>query len=388
MVPRVEECVSRPTDDLKCDGEGAFRRAMELLRCDPSDFDAWSLDRRLAHFQPRLEDAAAGKSSSARRTQPVEPEVARDVLVSVLEARRELMDGELAALIRALSGVRDGVEGLRNLSPQTLIERAPGALSRCLLFGRVLISKIRGPMWLPQEWHIDDVESESSRLRRFVTGATIPLSRAPLEASIVRRRTGIVVQSPSSDRRTFKALIAVAGSAGYIAAPIMIQGRAVGMVHADRPSDGRTVTFDDLAKLEMMVEHLSIAFETSILCARAAKQRAEIAQMCAKMTVALGNTCSPESQSNAEVTPAVGIPRPATSMTAQWKVGALTPRECEVLAQMATGATNGQIAQSLYISEETVKSHLKAISRKLHTSSRAAAVARYGSAPRPIGAAP
>ena len=388
MVPRVEECASRPPDDLTCDGERAFVRAMELLRCDPSDFDTWSLDRRLAHFQPRLEEAAAGNPSSARRAQPVEPEVVRDVLVSVLEARSELMDRELVVLIRALSGVRDGMEELRNLAPQTLIERAPGALSRSLSFGRVLISKIRGPVWLPQEWHIDDVESESNRLLQFVMGATIPLSRAPLEASIVRRRTGIVVQSPSSDRRTFKALMAVAGSVGYIAAPIMIQGRAVGMVHADRPSDGRTVTFDDLAKLETMVEHVSIAFEISIISARAAQQRAEIAQMCAKMTVALGDTCSPESRSDAQVAPVVGIRRPAGSMPAQRGVGALTPREREVLAQMATGATNGQIAQSLYISEETVKSHLKTISRKLHTSSRAAAVARYGSTPRPIGAAP
>jgi DNA-binding CsgD family transcriptional regulator len=56
----------------------------------------------------------------------------------------------------------------------------------------------------------------------------------------------------------------------------------------------------------------------------------------------------------------------------------LTAREREIMAHVATGATNGQIARCLVISEGTVKSHLKHIAKKLNTSSRAAAVAVYG----------
>jgi DNA-binding CsgD family transcriptional regulator len=48
------------------------------------------------------------------------------------------------------------------------------------------------------------------------------------------------------------------------------------------------------------------------------------------------------------------------------------------MSHVATGATNGQIARCLVISEGTVKSHLKHIAKKLNTSSRAAAVAIYG----------
>jgi DNA-binding NarL/FixJ family response regulator len=48
----------------------------------------------------------------------------------------------------------------------------------------------------------------------------------------------------------------------------------------------------------------------------------------------------------------------------------LTPREEEVLKLLATGETNRQIARRLSVSEETVKSHVAAIFRKLAVSDR------------------
>ncbi len=52
----------------------------------------------------------------------------------------------------------------------------------------------------------------------------------------------------------------------------------------------------------------------------------------------------------------------------------ITHREHEVLRLIATGATNRQIAQSLTISKETVKTHVSNILRKLGAASRAEAV--------------
>ena len=54
----------------------------------------------------------------------------------------------------------------------------------------------------------------------------------------------------------------------------------------------------------------------------------------------------------------------------------LSSREIEVLEQVATGASNRVIAEALFISEPTVKSHLTRILRKLQASSRTHAVAR------------
>jgi len=53
----------------------------------------------------------------------------------------------------------------------------------------------------------------------------------------------------------------------------------------------------------------------------------------------------------------------------------LTPREHQVLELVAEGATNKEIAASLYLSEHTVNFHMKNIFSKLHLRNRAQAVA-------------
>ena len=52
----------------------------------------------------------------------------------------------------------------------------------------------------------------------------------------------------------------------------------------------------------------------------------------------------------------------------------LTPRETEVLQYMATPATYREIAEQLFVSEETIRTHAKHILGKLHQPNRAQAV--------------
>ncbi|MEU5139044.1 response regulator transcription factor [Streptomyces sp. NPDC021139] len=54
---------------------------------------------------------------------------------------------------------------------------------------------------------------------------------------------------------------------------------------------------------------------------------------------------------------------------------ALTDRERDILAQLATGLGNREIARALFISEATVKTHLRRIYDKLGVDTRAGAVA-------------
>ncbi|HZP92269.1 MAG TPA: response regulator transcription factor [Burkholderiales bacterium] len=53
----------------------------------------------------------------------------------------------------------------------------------------------------------------------------------------------------------------------------------------------------------------------------------------------------------------------------------LTEREVQILQLLAEGKSNRSIAQSLFISESTVKSHLKSLFTKLDATSRAEAIA-------------
>ena len=55
----------------------------------------------------------------------------------------------------------------------------------------------------------------------------------------------------------------------------------------------------------------------------------------------------------------------------------LSSREVEVLEQAATGMTNAEIGEALYISRRTVAQHLRSVYNKLGVNSRAAAVARW-----------
>ena len=57
-------------------------------------------------------------------------------------------------------------------------------------------------------------------------------------------------------------------------------------------------------------------------------------------------------------------------------VDQLTDREQEVLRLVASGASNGEIAGSLYLSERTVKGHISAIFQKLGVRDRPAAIIR------------
>jgi DNA-binding NarL/FixJ family response regulator len=57
--------------------------------------------------------------------------------------------------------------------------------------------------------------------------------------------------------------------------------------------------------------------------------------------------------------------------------GTLTPREQDVLRELALGLSNRQIADKLVVSEDTVKAHLRNIYRKLGVSTRGGAIAMY-----------
>jgi DNA-binding CsgD family transcriptional regulator len=72
------------------------------------------------------------------------------------------------------------------------------------------------------------------------------------------------------------------------------------------------------------------------------------------------------------------IPRRARPLARQAGLTALSPREREVVEQVAQGRTNREIAEALFLSEKTVGSHLARVFDKLGVRSRAALATMIG----------
>jgi len=306
-----------------------------------------------------------------------ESEATADLLISVLRLQCELLDDELSRRVRCLTEIRNALRDLRGLSPREMIHAAPVVLSREFGFARTMISTVRRSIWLPQHLHIENEgdDPQSRRLREYLTGAQIHLANAPVEAKLIRKRCGLLVLSPKQDKRTCKEIIDVSGCSGYIVAPITIQDRAIGMLHADRPEPDGIVTMEHLDELEAFAECLAVAFEGAVLKEKAAQQHVAVGNLCAHVEELIGQSKEPAWwQLSAG---ASGRRHDAYSRGDQRAVASLTARERQIMSHVAAGATNSEIGRCLVISEGTVKSHLKHIARKLNTSSRAAAVAVY-----------
>ncbi|MCG8333538.1 MAG: LuxR C-terminal-related transcriptional regulator, partial [Proteobacteria bacterium] len=76
---------------------------------------------------------------------------------------------------------------------------------------------------------------------------------------------------------------------------------------------------------------------------------------------------------NQNVTSTTKLPTHQTSISL---IEPLSPRETEVLQQIATGKTNQEIARHLYVSPGTIKAHTSSIYRKLEVANRTESVAR------------
>jgi DNA-binding CsgD family transcriptional regulator/GAF domain-containing protein len=347
--------------------------ATDVLELRPTDLAPADAESQLVDLARRLGERIA-------LAEPSDESVATgEVLISILRLRCEQLDRDLSRKVRSLSEIRNALSSLRGLRPGDMITAAPVVLSRELAFARTMISTVRGSLWLPQYLHIaerEEVDPQTQPFRSYVNGAHIQLADAPLETDLVRKRCGALVPKPQDDKRTFKQIVEVSGCFGYIAAPITVQGRAIGMLHADRPEPTGVVTTEHLEQLEAFAECLAVAFESAVLEEKAAQQRVEVDSLCGNVDELLSRSGRSSLWSMAGAMtaqrhdPYLRSDQPASI--------SLTAREREIMAHVATGATNGQIARCLVISEGTVKSHLKHIAKKLNTSSRAAAVAVYG----------
>jgi LuxR family transcriptional regulator, regulator of acetate metabolism len=265
-----------------------------------------------------------------------------------------------------LAHLREALGRLRSVvDVRELGQRAVREVCETLGFDRAILFAVENDELIAEAVHFSgDAEWANEFLKLARRDGVRPrLDHMLLESEVVRRRRPLLVLDPENDPRTYKPLVRAAQTQSYVAAPVMPGGHVIAMLHVDRYMTGEAVTDDDADLLWTFAEGFGYAYERMRLLSRLRRHAAELAQSGGMPVMAPPASHAPQVVDSRASIEALDSP--------------LTAREREVIALVSSGATNQEIANSLVISESTVKSHVKHILRKLGAANRAEAVSRH-----------
>lgn len=352
----------------------------ELIAADPPDPNPEPARRVVATLTDLAAEITAGFSTPGLRSAGAADLC--ELLVEVGELQSDLREHTLGLRFQTLDRIHEALARIRQRTTSVeVIDAASPELCQACGFDRAMISRVRGSTWVPHHFHVtaDADHPVNVATDAFTTGAEIPLVTSMLEAELVRRRAPALIHDARTDARTFRPLMDVSQTRGYVVAPIVTTGPVIGFLHADTWSSGRQLTSHDRDNIQTFAEGLGLIFERAVLVERLALQHERISEAFSSTEAMIGELREAQvalartsAAAATEVSPATMLNAPEARIH-----GVLTPREREVLGLLASGATNVQIANQLVVSESTVKSHVKHILRKLRASNRAEAVSRY-----------
>jgi DNA-binding NarL/FixJ family response regulator len=378
----------------------AFAAADEALRSIGSALGLALPRLRFGQTDPRqVAEALAGASAAVRAAMAAQPELAGAASLAASElaaARLDVLAWEalrsqevVPRLARILRGCRTTatVDELAEVIPSQTAE---------LGYDRVLLSWVDHGRWIPR---CACTRSDPAEATAIVAAGKPPYRRTSdlLEDQVVRMRSTILVRDVRGNPRVHAELLAVTGSHSYVAAPLVLRERVVGLIHADRNVETGTMDDFDRDLLALLAEGLGAALERAQALTEVATIRGTIeghVVAIQDLVRQLGQT-----QPLAPAATAAGlppVPRPEYPVIPAGSAGQgsihvlrlppeprdawrdeLTRREEQVLRLVAEGLTNAQIGERLFVAEGTVKSHVKSLMRKLGVATRAEAGAMY-----------
>ncbi|MBC2642092.1 MULTISPECIES: LuxR C-terminal-related transcriptional regulator [unclassified Rhodococcus (in: high G+C Gram-positive bacteria)] len=252
-----------------------------------------------------------------------------------------------------------------------LAEVVTQELCTSLGYGKAMFSVVRGSTWSPIALAVNpELSGDFHDLITAIDGREISLREAPREAELVRRRKPYAVDAVDTYRHTYRPLIDLSRPAGYLAVPVVVDARAVAMIHVDRQSDSLSDT--DVHLVAVLAGACASSKERAELRRQISTRNEHVDAEIQRLTQALRHLEQPLTMPELDCDlPRAGTPNVADTAPIVPRAHTLTAREREVLTLMATGATNAAISRRLCISDGTVKSHVQRIFKKLGVSTRA-----------------
>ncbi|SPM34807.1 hypothetical protein MRAB57_2628 [Mycobacterium rhizamassiliense] len=283
-----------------------------------------------------------------------------------------------------VASAQDAINELRGTtSAVALVERIPTLVYR-MGFSRVLFSRIQNGKWVTRSAFAGADLKMASMMVEAGLAHPRKLVNPLLESEMVQRGSPILVTNPQTDPRVHAELVTLTQTAAYVAAPVFSWGKPIGLLHADRHIDATRVTEFDRDVLGTFAAGLGLAFERNLMIDRlramrqAAEQHMRLAGSLADdFTVDVIESAGPARPRVGDLIDRDAAARSRSEGDATHRLHDLTSREAEVLRAIAAGKTNAQVAASLFVTEGTVKSHVKQILRKMDASNRTEAVAKY-----------
>ncbi|MFR9806005.1 helix-turn-helix transcriptional regulator [Pseudonocardia sp. RS010] len=356
LVARTEHTLAAIADVARRDEDGpVVAKAIDTL---DDALDSLVVGERYLRRRLRLPEGPGAPAETADLLLLVK---VQELRLSIGEIRVRRRAAAAVELHRSLTRLRAG------LGTTELQREIPRELGR-LGYSRSLMSGLRGSTWRASSAFAHEDESLAGTL--VEVGSAMPglIGREEPETEAVRLRTAVLVRDAQSRPRVHRELVTVGDTRDYAAAPLVVHGRVVGLVHVDRHSQADVVDEGDRELLGLFADGVGLAFERARYEERFSAMRRQLElQITGIDELAYGTL----DWADAGERP---VPHPYLS---DGPLNELTRRELEVLRYLAGGASNQEIADRLGLSVGTVKTHVKALLRKLGAANRTDAAARF-----------
>jgi DNA-binding CsgD family transcriptional regulator len=346
---------------------------------EPSERDR---DEDYAELADGLTELEAQLARLGDAVDPALAAAARRV-ADLVEQGEYAADNRLRERLDTLARIHASLARLRELpTVEAIIARAGAEACAACGFDRAVVYQLRGPELIAESFHVEGHPDVAAQMLEFSRDLPLRLEPESPEREMIRRRVPMCVHDALTNPHSFHPQAEVYDVHSYVAAPIFPAGKVIGFVHADHRLKSRRVDEFDRDALFAFAEGLGFAIERARLTERLRGQGEELRRLLRRADAVMGDYLDAEIELVAEPGEASAATRTAEALLAGIAPGRdvrrlLSRREQEVMELLAKGATNGQIATQLVIAEDTAKTHVKRILRKLGASSRVEAATTW-----------